>query len=707
MSLKTKITVVGLSVGLSTAAVIIFILNGLVQMTPQRMSDLMMGLLVILPPILLMEMISSWVWFRPLTKFDRMLKRDEKPKNGTTEKIWETVFQVPYRCFFFSSACWFICIFAIAFWMFKFSDFTIYESATVAIIGWVLGPLASVYFFFLLRRITFSYAKQVGKYLDKALPPKKISLKTKLIFAPIFLLIAVQIITMVIGYHQSRALIADQFAETMNEELSRLEAFFLQTPPANGQIGQISGENTKAKRYIRYYFINEAKTLHDSQVPEDVVALVNRWRNIQEGENTVSHRDPLFPLWKKIFPVEKSDKLERGGKLLLSRRLNEGVLCGVAQIDKALLEWGIETKKWFKNTGYLIVGLLLAAVLTVLMSGDITSSLERLKTTALQSAREKSLWKASIISDDEVGELATAFEIMNENIKEKVNQLEYLLNRIKESAERLNETAKKIGEISREQATGAAEQAAAIQEALTTSEQISATAKQISETAKGVEQAAEQTFDACAKGTTDISSAHSGTESIMAQMKEIASHMIKLGEHSDRIGIILDIITEISEETNLLSLNAAIEAAGAGEAGERFAVVAGEIRSLAERTKESALKIKKLTEQLRNSMGQSVMAAEVGEKATLEGYKLMLEAKASFEDITQLAEGTAQASKEIAISSAQQATASEQLTAAISEVHEASRTILGSTRDMESATLELQKIAKELNEILAKKPDEV
>lgn len=692
--------------GITTAVLLTLILSGLIPMNPLRMSDLALGLVIILPPILLLEAVPSWLWFRPIIKLEKIIKMNEAIDQTTAREALVRAFRIPYFCFLASSLCWVICISAIAGWMFKFSDFTIYESATVAVIGWVLGPLASINFFFILRRITATYAEKASQYLDKIQFPAKVPLKTKLIAGFLFLLITTQIITMLVGYYQSRSLLMKESESAMKNRINEIEKS-LALPTNNVNTVFTNTFTESENEFGKYYFISDSADSSTFTMPDDITALINRWQAIQRDELAPSRRDPLLPLWKKLFPIDKSEKLEWKGKLLLTKKVEGGLIFGVVDIDKKLVAWGLESDRWLKNTFYLFVGIALAGLLAFLMTGDIAYSVNKLKITALESARDKKVWQTSVISDDEIGELATAFEMMSEKVDEQVRRFENLINKVKETVVKLNETTVKLGEIAREQATGAAEQAAAIQQALTTSEEISATAKQISETAKGVEQAAEQTFDACAKGTTDISSAHSGMENIRAQMKEIADHMVKLGEHSDRIGIILDIITEISEETNLLSLNAAIEAAGAGEAGERFAVVAGEIRSLAERTRESTLKIKKLTEQLRNSMGQSVMAAEVGEKATLAGYKLMLEAQTSFENITQLAEGTAQASKEIAISSAQQATASEQLTAAISEVHESSRSILGSTRDMEAVTIELQKITQELQETLAKKLEEV
>jgi methyl-accepting chemotaxis protein len=144
--------------------------------------------------------------------------------------------------------------------------------------------------------------------------------------------------------------------------------------------------------------------------------------------------------------------------------------------------------------------------------------------------------------------------------------------------------------------------------------------------------------------------------------------MLDLGRKSQEIGGILDIINELAEQTNILAINATIESAGAGEAGRRFAVVADEIRKLADRVGGSTKEIRTLIEEIRAASNTTVMATEDGSKAVDAGTRQFGEVAVSFKQIVELVASTAQASREIELSTKQQATAVEQVNGAIAEV---------------------------------------
>jgi len=134
-----------------------------------------------------------------------------------------------------------------------------------------------------------------------------------------------------------------------------------------------------------------------------------------------------------------------------------------------------------------------------------------------------------------------------------------------------------------QQASGAKEQAVAMAEISTTISELLATSRQIAESAQRVAQNAEQTANAARSGHGTVDLTHESISGIRRQVDQIVSHMLKLGKKSQEIGGVLDIVSELAEQTNILAINATIEAAGAGDAGRRFAVVAEEIRKLADR----------------------------------------------------------------------------------------------------------------------------
>ncbi len=149
--------------------------------------------------------------------------------------------------------------------------------------------------------------------------------------------------------------------------------------------------------------------------------------------------------------------------------------------------------------------------------------------------------------------------------------------------------------------------------------------------------------------------------------------MLELGKKSQEIGSVLDIVSELAEQTNILAINATIEAAGAGEYGRRFAVVADEIRKLADRVGGSTKEIRTLIDEVRSAVNTTVMATETGSKAVDSGSKQFGDVATAFQQISGLVTTTTETAREIELSTKQQATAVEQVNVAISNVAQASK----------------------------------
>jgi len=224
-----------------------------------------------------------------------------------------------------------------------------------------------------------------------------------------------------------------------------------------------------------------------------------------------------------------------------------------------------------------------------------------------------------------------------------------------------------------QQATGAKEQATAMSEITTTITELLATSRQISESAKRVAGIAAETAGAARAGDHTVQRSQESVGSIRRQVELIVGHMLELGRKSQQIGGILEIINELAEQTNILAINATIEAAGAGETGRRFAVVAEEIRKLADRVGGSTKDIRTLIEEIRAAVNTTVMATESGSKAVEAGARQFSEVAAAFGQIARLVGTTTDAAREIELSTKQQATAVEQVNVAIANVAQATR----------------------------------
>ncbi|MDR7276247.1 HAMP domain-containing methyl-accepting chemotaxis protein [Catenuloplanes atrovinosus] len=224
-----------------------------------------------------------------------------------------------------------------------------------------------------------------------------------------------------------------------------------------------------------------------------------------------------------------------------------------------------------------------------------------------------------------------------------------------------------------QQASGTRDQATAMNEITTTIEELLITSRQISEGAQRVAQIAEETATAAASGDSTIEQAQSSITAIRQQVDLIVQHMLELGQRSQQIGGVVDLVSELAEQTNILAINATIEASGAGEWGRRFAVVADEIRKLADRTAASAKEIRALIDDVRGAVNTTVMATETGAKAVDAGTRQFGEVTASFQQIVSLVGNTTESAREIELSTKQQTTAVEQVNAAVADTARVTR----------------------------------
>jgi len=238
-----------------------------------------------------------------------------------------------------------------------------------------------------------------------------------------------------------------------------------------------------------------------------------------------------------------------------------------------------------------------------------------------------------------------------------------------------------------QQAAGAREQASATTEVSTTVKELLSTFRQIASSAQQVSKAADETANATGVGAQTVDRAQEAIESVRRQVDVIVSHMLDLGKRSQEIGGILDIINELAEQTNILAINATIESAGAGEHGRRFAVVAEEIRKLADRVGASTKDVRTLIDEVRAAANTTIMATEDGSKAVQNGTRQFAEVAGTFRRIAELTGANLDVARQIELSTQQQTSAVEQVSAAIQQVAvTAKQTEVSSSQTLQTST---------------------
>lgn len=277
-----------------------------------------------------------------------------------------------------------------------------------------------------------------------------------------------------------------------------------------------------------------------------------------------------------------------------------------------------------------------------------------------------------------------------------------LTRRLATAIQQVQSSAAELQSAATEQATASTEQKAAISEASTTLKELVATSRQMADSAQRVSGIADETATAARAGDSTVLRSQEAINGIKRQVDQIVGHMLELGRKSQQVGGVLDLINELAEQTNILAINATIESAGAGDAGRRFAVVAEEIRKLADRVGGSTKEVRSLIEDIRASANTTVMATEDGVKSVDNGTRQFGEVTGSIRQIAERVLTTTDAAREIELGTRQQVTAVEQVSTALTGIAQASTQNETTTRQTADTAAILVQLSRGLQVLVGK-----
>ncbi len=298
--------------------------------------------------------------------------------------------------------------------------------------------------------------------------------------------------------------------------------------------------------------------------------------------------------------------------------------------------------------------------------------------------------KLVVRTSDEMGQLGLIFNDMLESLRDNVTQT-------RSAAESLNAAVAEIVASVKEQAAGTSEQAAAVQETTATMEEINQSGNQISERSRQVAAAAEATTTATSQG---LDAAQNGTrimEAIQEQAETVAENIVTLSEKTQAVGEIIATVTDIAEQSNLLALNAAIEAAAAGEQGRSFAVVANEIKNLADQAKEATGKVRSILGDIQKGINTSVMLTEEVVKRVDTGKKQTDVVEKTIRHMADSLNTSIQAFQQITAATGQQQIGFDQVTQALKNIRQAADQTAVSTSQLEKAATNMSVLGQQLN----------
>ena len=211
---------------------------------------------------------------------------------------------------------------------------------------------------------------------------------------------------------------------------------------------------------------------------------------------------------------------------------------------------------------------------------------------------------------------------------------------------------------------------------------------------------AEETLNSARSGRGAIAEFIQAMQQTRADSAAVADSIAKLSKRVERIGTVVEVIDEIADRSDLLALNAALEGSRAGEAGRGFAIVASEMRRLAENVMDSTKEIKNLITEIREATAAAGGAAEASQRATEGGERLGSVAAAAVEGILAGVQETSDAARVINLATQQQRTATEQVVASMAEIEDVTRQTTSASKQATGAAAELTQLAGRLAELI-------
>ncbi len=378
-----------------------------------------------------------------------------------------------------------------------------------------------------------------------------------------------------------------------------------------------------------------------------------------------------------------------------------------------------------------IVALLLGAVLALLTTIAITAPLKVAVDAANRLAEGDVSGEINVTSKDELGQLLQSMQsvmnamrrtadaadsvasgvltqevvplsdrdVMGNALAAMVKNLRAQMTELTEGVNVLATATSQISGATAQLVSSATESATAMEETTTTVEEVKQTAEVSSQKARQVFENAEEAAKVSQTGLETVNDVVQGMTRIGEQMGSIADTIVRLSDQSQAIGTIVTAVNNLAEQSNLLSVNASIEAAKAGEYGKGFAVVAQEIRSLADQSKQATTEVRSILNDIQKGISTAVMATEQGGKSVEAGMALSAKAGEAIETLAQQIEEAAGAAAQIAASSQQQLVGMDQVASAMESIKQASTENVASTRQSETSAQNLHDLGQKLKQI--------
>lgn len=349
---------------------------------------------------------------------------------------------------------------------------------------------------------------------------------------------------------------------------------------------------------------------------------------------------------------------------------------------------------WFIGA-CLVAGAVLGIVNYWLVNIILLSRLKRISEVANAISKNDVSSHCAMESDDLIGEIVSSFNRMSENLRNVIGEISGATTQLASAAEEMSA-------VTEEASRGVQHQQSEIEHVATAMNEMTATVQEVAHNAALAAQSAQQADKDAKKGALVATEALGGIDNLVNEMERASGVIQKLENESENIGMVLDVIRGIAEQTNLLALNAAIEAARAGEQGRGFAVVADEVRTLASRTQQSTQEIQQMIERLQVGAGDAVRVMHEARGMAKDSSDQVEKAAESLGEIAGAVAQINDMNTQIASASEEQSAVAAEINSNVSNIrHVADQTAAGAQQTA-SASDELARLSSQLQGLMTR-----
>ncbi|AXP06920.1 methyl-accepting chemotaxis protein [Pseudomonas bijieensis] len=336
-----------------------------------------------------------------------------------------------------------------------------------------------------------------------------------------------------------------------------------------------------------------------------------------------------------------------------------------------------------------LLALLVGIIAAVIITRQITRPLRETLAVVERIASGDLSHTVIVTRRDELGVLQQGIARMGVTLRD-------LISGIRDGVTQIASAAEELSAVTEQTSAGVNNQKVETDQVATAMHEMTATVQEVARNAEEASQAAAAADGEARAGDQVVSEAIAQIERLASEVIRSTDAMTVLQQESDKIGSVMDVIKAVAEQTNLLALNAAIEAARAGEAGRGFAVVADEVRGLAQRTQKSTEEIEGLVAGLQNGTQQVAAVMNNSRSLTDSSVALTRKAGASLENITRTVSNIQSMNQQIAAAAEQQSAVAEEISRSIINVRDVSEQTAAASEETAASSVELARLGNQL-----------